>query len=202
MINCIRCNKELTLKNWRPRDIKKHNRVCRDCYKKEDEQKRRKIGILPRKRKLICRICKIKLGDDNWWESNQKNWNNICIECHKKEISDYQRTQSGKNNHLKACRKYNKTLNGKISISKQNKKTSSKRRKLGSCFLNNPFNCSEGHHIDFENIIHIPKEWNHIIPHNVYTGYNMEIVNTYAYFFLMMQNIGELDNMFNINKVI
>ena len=67
-------------------------------------------------------------------------------------------------------------------------KHSSKHRKLGFNLLNKPFENSEGHHINQNDVIYIPKEWHRIIAHNVWKGKNMEIVNTYAYFFLLMQN--------------
>lgn len=63
-----------------------------------------------------------------------------------------------------------------------------KRRGLGSNFLNEPFLNSEEHHINQNDVIYIPKEWHHMIAHDVWKGKNMEIVNSYAYFFLLMQN--------------
>lgn len=63
-----------------------------------------------------------------------------------------------------------------------------KRRGLGSNFLNGPFLNSEGHHINQNDIIYIPKEWHHIVAHDVWKGKNMDVVNSYAYFFLLMQN--------------
>jgi hypothetical protein len=67
-------------------------------------------------------------------------------------------------------------------------RTRNKRRKLGSNFLNNPFWNAEGHHINKNDVIYIPYEWHHIIAHDVWKGKNMEIINTYVYFFILMQN--------------
>jgi len=74
----------------------------------------------------------------------------------------------------------------KLNIFRRN----TKRRELGNNFLNNPFPNSHGHHINLNDVIYVPKEYNKI-SHDVRTGRNMEVVNSYAYFFLMMQNIKE-----------
>lgn len=63
-----------------------------------------------------------------------------------------------------------------------------KRRRLGINPLNEPFKNSEGHHINQNDIIYIPKEWHHIVAHDVWKGKNMDVVNSYAFFFLLMQS--------------
>lgn len=54
----------------------------------------------------------------------------------------------------------------------------------------------ERHHINFNDFIYVPKEYNQNINHNILTGYNMLKVNTMAYFFLIMNNICELNKIF------
>ncbi len=108
----------------------------------------------------------------------------------------------GINNSMFGIRKYgenNPNWHGGERISWLRK--SSKRRELGHTPLNKPFKGSDGHHINLNDVIYIPEEYNKI-QHNVRTGKNMDIINAYAYFFLVQQNIGELNNMFIKEKVI
>jgi hypothetical protein len=56
-----------------------------------------------------------------------------------------------------------------------------KRRKLGFIPLNKPFPGCEGHHIDKEHVVHIPKELHRSIPHNVWSGRNMNQINVLVY---------------------
>lgn len=109
-------------------------------------------------------------------------------------------SHKGKNNPMFGIKKYgvyNPNWNGGERISWLRK--SSKRRELGYVPLNEPFQGSDGHHINLNDVIYIPEEYNKI-QHNVRTGKNMDIINAYAYFFLVQQNIGELSNMFKIVK--
>lgn len=63
----------------------------------------------------------------------------------------------------------------------KDRKMNAKRRDLGSIELNNPFDDSEGHHIDENYIIHIPKELHRSIYHNLKTGEGMEEINEVAF---------------------
>ena len=108
-----------------------------------------------------------------------------------------------KNNHWNASGS-NNPLYGKPGLRGENsptwkhgkrvsnaKKLAKRRRELDYIPLNTPFVDSEGHHIDKKHVVFVPKEVNKI-PHNIYKGKNIDIVNTLAYFFLMQQNIKEL----------
>jgi hypothetical protein len=53
-----------------------------------------------------------------------------------------------------------------------------KRRVLGFIPLNKPFDGCNGHHLDKDHVLHIPKKLNQSIAHNVRTGKNMEKINT------------------------
>ncbi len=61
------------------------------------------------------------------------------------------------------------------------KRNNYKRRNLGHIFMNEPFENSEGHHLDNDFVLHIPKELHRSVPHNLTTGYNMELINTLAF---------------------
>jgi hypothetical protein len=54
---------------------------------------------------------------------------------------------------------------------------SAKSRGLGCVFLNQFFPNCEGHHLDKNNIAYIPEALHHSVPHNIWTGRNMEAIN-------------------------
>lgn len=55
-----------------------------------------------------------------------------------------------------------------------------KRRTLGFNPLNSPFPGCEGHHLNQSDVAYIPLELHCSIPHNVWTGKNMEQINALA----------------------
>lgn len=57
------------------------------------------------------------------------------------------------------------------------KKHNAKRRELGFIPLNEPFEGSEGHHVDMEHVVYILKELHRSIKHNVRTGKGMMEIN-------------------------
>jgi len=59
-------------------------------------------------------------------------------------------------------------------------KQNAKRRTLGFVPLNSPFGGCERHHINTNDVIYIPKTMHRSIPHNVWTGRNMEKINALA----------------------
>jgi hypothetical protein len=68
----------------------------------------------------------------------------------------------------------------------RNAKQRAKRRELGFISLNKPFVGSEAHHIDKEYVIFIPKELHQSIPHNVWTGKGMKLINAEAMRFCLI----------------
>lgn len=70
------------------------------------------------------------------------------------------------------CRRWRRNHPGKT------REANAKRRELGYVALNAPFFGSEGHHIDWERVVYIPKELHRSISHDVRTGRNMEKINT------------------------
>lgn len=166
---------------------------------------------------LKCRVCGIELDNINWSLYKKNKNQHICKHCHVVENKKYVVNNSEKvrlhqkeyynkirekkriykkvwdENHPNYMEEYFKTPNGKIAIRKQ---THKRRRELGCNPLNSYFSGCVSHHVDTKNIIFIPEKLNKSIPHNVYTGHNMDIINTHAYFFLMMQNIDTLKKLF------
>lgn len=62
-----------------------------------------------------------------------------------------------------------------------------KRRVLGFIPLNKPFDGCNGHHLDNDHVLYIPKKMNLSIAHNVRTGKNMAKINTLAVQWWMTQ---------------
>lgn len=61
------------------------------------------------------------------------------------------------------------------------RKGQSKRRGLGHLYLNAPFVGSDGHHVDNEQVINIPRALHRSIRHNQHTGQGMAKINVLAY---------------------
>jgi hypothetical protein len=66
-------------------------------------------------------------------------------------------------------------------------KHNAKHRTLGFLLLNQSFPGSEGHHIDKEHVVHIPKEVHRSVWHNIWTGQGMEAMNELALNYLYSQ---------------
>ena len=60
------------------------------------------------------------------------------------------------------------------------RKDHAKRKNLGFVPINQPFAGCEGHHLDHDYAVYIPKVLHHSVPHNVWTGRNMEQINSLA----------------------
>jgi len=68
-------------------------------------------------------------------------------------------------------------------------KDNSKRRKMGFVPLNKPFIGCEGHHVDKEQVIYMPKELHQSIYHRQSDGRGMAKINAIAYNFLFKQEV-------------
>lgn len=65
-----------------------------------------------------------------------------------------------------------------------------RRKHFKSKGLNDFFEGSEGHHVTPEEIINIPKELHRSIPHNIFSGKNMDKINAKAFTFLFSREEG------------
>ncbi len=104
-------------------------------------------------------------------------------------------------NILMKGKKFSKETKNKMSISRSkdkhwnwrggkklaNQRHHSKRRHLNHIFMNEPFENSEGHHLDNDFILYIPKELHRSVWHNQTTGKNMELINTKAFEWMISQ---------------
>lgn len=80
---------------------------------------------------------------------------------------------------LAAVRKYAKAHPEAIRAIQRKRKA--KRRVLGFVAMNEPFEACEGHHLDKDHVVFIPKTLHRSICHNVWTGKNMDRINVLAY---------------------
>jgi len=211
-MNCSKCNSELTDKNWYPSWKKKNIKICIPCEciraKKYNETHKDELRTYHRERRqknpekynLYGRNL-YKLNRESILLKQKKRYENNKEELilkareyrktHKTESSNAVKKYQDK--HVEKAyndwKKWIKTPNGRDYI---RKKRSRRRRTLGFSPLNSWFKDSNGHHINLIDVIYIPKDMNKEVFHNVKTGKNMEIINTMAYFFLLMQNIDKI----------
>lgn len=69
------------------------------------------------------------------------------------------------------------------------KRSKARRRELGFVPLNAPFPDCEGHHVDSEQVIHIPEALHKSVYHNQCTGQGMAQINAVAYNYLFKQEV-------------
>jgi len=136
---------------------------------------------------MNCRVCGVELTDNNH-EHNRV----LCRTCRgnqKKQYCQNNKVHIAKLNHDRYIEKqreiriyqkqYSQTPNGKEACRKRNTKHKTKRERglgwipLNECLVDG----WEGHHIDNEYVIYVPRELHHSVPHNVFTGKNMDEIN-------------------------
>ena len=105
-----------------------------------------------------------------WYKDNREHQK----QCTKQWARDH-REQKNKYNS-----EYYKTDKGKVAAQKM----ISKRRGLGFCPIDEYFEDSHAHHISQNFVIYMPSEVHQSIPHNIWTGKNMEQINKLAIEFL------------------
>ena len=119
----------------------------------------------------------------------------------KKAVRRYQQTERGKDVSNRASVKYSQTDKGKERTKRfwhsengkaLRRKVNAERRELGSIELNKPFDGSEGHHMDTEHIMHIPKEVHKSIWHNVWTGQGMKEINSISFQYISEKTCDKL----------
>lgn len=111
-----------------------------------------------------------------------KEYHDWC--AHKKGYEDHAEylnrwaIAKGYNTYKKYDRAYRRTEQGILN----NKKACAKRkRELGYIVLNNWFKGCEGHHIDKNYVIHIPKELHKAQPHRLKDEESMKLINILAF---------------------
>lgn len=84
-------------------------------------------------------------------------------------------------------KRYQQSLKGKAL----ERKMKASRKQLGFIPLNKPFIGCEGHHIDKERVIYMPRKIHREISHSVLRNHNMEAINKAAFEFIPLTMIGK-----------
>lgn len=145
-------NKEY-MQNWR----KKHPEHNKQYYEKYKIQEKERV------RKWKLEHPEYMMGYCQTHKSERKEYDKNYYQKHKKRKNLAAKTWA--KNHPKRRKELYK------------KHRCKRIRKLGFIPLNESFICSEAHHIDKLFVVYIPEELHHSIPHNVWTGRNMELIN-------------------------
>ena len=130
-----------------------------------------------------------------------KEYNKKYNQEHKKERREYSQSPEGRKNLKKAQDKYSHSLKGKEtkkSYQKEyfqspkwkesKKKQNALRKQFGFIPLNQFFEGSEGHHVDTERVIYIPKKLHRSIWHSQNSGVGMSEINELAFGYLELEN--------------
>lgn len=129
-----------------------------------------------------------------------KSWSDTYYQKHSEEIilrslqwqkenpdiwKPYQHTHNTSEEHKQKSKDYKQTPKGRTSqhISR------AKRRDFGFIPLNEWFDGCEGHHVDKQHVIHIPKELHTSVSHSIIHNKNMEQINKLAYEFKDLTNL-------------
>jgi hypothetical protein len=135
----------------------KYMPLCRSCSKMGN--KNPQYG-LPKSDETKLKLSNAFKGENN------PNYGKICSEKTKQKI---------KNNHARLSGELNPNWKGGSKESR--KRTYAKKKNFKYIPLNNPFPGCEGHHINKELVIHIPKELHRHLYHNVFNNQNMYEIN-------------------------
>jgi len=196
-MKCRKCNIELNESNSFPSQWKQYNWICKFCNREYSEKNKDRI------KELHHQYYKLKHPE----KKIRVPWNKGKSGIYSKETLDkMSRSQKGRIAWNKDTKKICKPNSGsfkkgqvphnKIGTKREHiLRMNTRRRLYGHDCLNQEFSNSEAHHIDINTVIWIPKEIHRMIIHNLKTKKNMEIINTYAYFFLVQNNIKQLSGV-------
>lgn len=187
---CLICGKEfekIGKQKYCSKECSKLARKAQITKWRKDNSEKEKIRMVKyyKEHAQEIKIQRIKYRKDHSKEIKVQN-----VKYYKEHIEEIraQHTKYDKE-HVKEIKirksKYGKTLKGKEILKRAIYK---RQHKLGFNPLNKYFNGSEAHHINKNDVIYIPKLW-HFKGHSVIKNYNMEPINTVAFFFLLIQNI-------------
>ena len=139
---------------------KKYRQANKEKLKKQDHER-----YLAKREKILKRVHKYE----------QDNKEKISKQKHEYYLKDREKK-------IKEAKRWQKEHPEKTR--EKNRKHYSKRRGLGFNPLNEPFKGCVVHHINFNDVIYIPKEIHQSISHCLKTGRNMALINSIAYQFL------------------
>jgi hypothetical protein len=129
---------------------------------------------------IIAKEREIANDKRKWAEREKKGWQpKTCLRCGSK----YAPTGSIQK-YCNIC----KIIVKKEQVRGVMLRSKCKRRQLGSIQLNIPLKGDVAHHINKQEIVYIPAEIHRSIAHNVWTGKNMDKINSFAFEQLILQD--------------
>jgi len=186
---CPICGKEFIPHN-------NHQKYCRKCATVAKNRRRKKWALEYNHKYYERHREELKAKSRAYYKQHRKEMNAKCREYYKKYREEAK--EWGKEWRKKHPEK-TKEINRKYYRSSKGKRViryhKSKRRQLGFNPLNKSFEDAEAHHINFNDVIYIPKELHRNIRHNLWNGKNMDVINKIAYQFLLGNY-----TMFEVNK--
>ena len=146
--------------------IKERGKIYRESHKEENKERDRKYRQSHKKQ---------------YRERNKK-----YRELHKKQSREWQKKyyRLHKEQIKKKKYEYHHTPQGKKVV----KRYVAKHRGLGFIPLNQPFEGCEGHHIDFQRVIYIPKILHRSVWHSVNLNINMDKINKIAFDYFKIES--------------
>ncbi len=163
-MNCRKCGIELNENNT----YKSIMGMCKNCkiqYTKDHPPTKQQ-----RKRYRNSEKEHIKKYEKEWYLKHKEEVNEKSKISHRKYIQTHREEEKERQ------KKFRNSPMGREA----KRKSRAKRRDMGYIPMNEPFENSAGHHLDDEFIIYIPDILHRSIPHNHFTGKNMELINTKA----------------------
>ena len=108
----------------------------------------------------------------------------MLFRSHKEQAKKYEKQYHKENPEKIKKLKRQWILANPKKMSEIRRRENSKHRQLDFNPWNKSFKGCEGHHLAKEDVIYLPKELHRSIHHNIWTGQNMDIINTLAIQFL------------------
>ena len=133
---------------------------------------------------LHTKVC-LKCGREYSPTSGRQKW---CASCSREERVKYCAAYyAGHREQQVAWFHADKLKHPEKSYQRWKRHQTKRCRNLGFVPLNKPFDGAEAHHVSKEYVIYIPKDLHHSIPHNIWTGRNMEQINLLAFDYLVRE---------------
>jgi len=167
-VECVTCHTILTTTNAYPERVKNRgSRVCKYCTHKQDVLRDTDPEFYNLKKAVRSLLKKI---------AAEEQYNSIEEKEKRRE-----RYKIFYLENKEKCKFWMRRYRQTSSYKKGNRARTSKReRNLDWNPLNEYMEGFEGHHLNKEDVLYIPRELHHSIKHNVFTGKNMDKINFIA----------------------
>jgi len=160
------------------KEIIAYNKACRESHREEMKAYDKSYYLAHQEKKKAYGKDYGKTYYETHCEEIKVKTNAYKL-AHREEVSFYAREyRLAYKEKVKTCKNaYMQTPAGKET----NRRRKAKRRQFGFIILNDWFEGSEGHHIDKERVVYIPKELHKSIWHSVTKEINMGDINSVAF---------------------